>query len=196
MSSYQHITWRDGVHLRYLNLLVLHPLVSIQTHTYSTATNGTDVSHVLLSKKLHDVSCVCVILYLCLCVCIYVWLHLCNICVLVFMFVRTSRPFLSQILGLFYIECVCFEHANLMCVFVFSISTPSGNICMSVRGCKVADRTALIHQLKHTHTCCLPLQFTLTYTRRFSDTLRNYFHTISLIYILFASFIPLSLSLS
>ncbi len=39
-----------------------------------------------------------------------------------------------------------------MCVFVFSISTPSGNICMSVRSCKVADRTALIHQLKHTHT--------------------------------------------
>lgn len=39
-----------------------------------------------------------------------------------------------------------------MCVFVFSISTPSGNICMSVRGCKVADRTALIHQLKHTYT--------------------------------------------
>lgn len=78
-----------------------------------------------------------------------------------------------------------------MCVFVFSILNPSGNICMSVRGRKLADRTPLIHQHTHTRAVSMYNSHVDTHTHSVSGICRHEFSTIYHICNMFVFFFSL-----
>lgn len=140
---------------------------------------------------------VCVYVWFCICVCVYVWLHLCNICVPIFMFVRTSPPFLSQILGLFYIECVCFEHANLNVCLCFPFRLPLEIFACLWEAVKLqTERLLYTNSNTHTHTHLLSPStiHTHIHTPLFGHTQKWFSHNFSYLHLVCVLYPPCSIS--